>query len=42
MRYFIVAMGLVLSLAFGPAALAADNGWGNSSNGNGFYHESNG
>ena len=42
MRYLIAALGLALTLAFGPAAVAADNGWGNASNGNGYYHQSNG
>jgi hypothetical protein len=42
MRYVVAAFGLLLTLAFGPAAVAADNGWGNASNGNGHYHQSNG
>jgi hypothetical protein len=33
-----VAVGL---LSIAPAAVAADNGWGNASNGYGRYHESN-
>ena len=41
MRY-LIALGLAFALAFGPAAFAADNGWGNASNGDGSYHESNG
>lgn len=42
MRYFVAALGLVVALGFGHFALAADNGWGNSNNGNGQYHVSNG
>ncbi len=43
MRYFIAAIGLAFALAFGPAAIAAPEiGWDNSSNGNGYYHASNG
>ena len=41
MRYFVAAVGLTLALAFGQAAVAAGNGWGNASNGYGNYHESN-
>lgn len=40
MRYFI-AIALAITLALGSAAFAAD-GWGNASNGNSYYHESNG
>jgi hypothetical protein len=42
MRYFIAAVGLAFALASGSVAFAADTGWGNTSNGNGYYHESNG
>jgi hypothetical protein len=42
MRYFIAALGLVVALGFGHVAFAADDGWGNSNNGNGQYHVSNG
>lgn len=42
MRYLITTIVLALTLAFGQAAVAADNGWGNASNGNGYYHQSNG
>ncbi len=40
MRYFFTAFGLALAL--GLAACAADTGWNVASNGNGYYHESNG
>ena len=40
MRHLIAA-DLVLALAFGQAAFAAD-GWGTQENGYGYYHESNG
>ena len=40
MRY-LIAVGLAFALAFTHVAFAAD-GWGNASNGNGYYHESNG
>jgi hypothetical protein len=42
MRYFIAAIGLLVSLALGPAAVAGGNGWGNASNGSGYHHQSNG
>ena len=42
MRYFIAAVGLAFALAFGPAAIAGNGGWDNSSNGYGYYHQSNG
>ena len=43
MRYFIVALGLVVALTFGHFASVGDNtGWDNSSNGHGVYHTSNG
>ena len=43
MRYFIAALGLAFTLAFGQAAMAAgNNGWDNSSNGYGYYHLGNG
>jgi hypothetical protein len=42
MRYYIAAAALVFALGFGHVAFAADNGWGDASNGNGYYHESNG
>lgn len=43
MRYFIAALGLVVALTFGHVASAGNNtGWDNSSNGDGFYHVSNG
>jgi hypothetical protein len=42
MHYFIATFSLVFALGFGQAALAADTGWGNASNGNGYHHESNG
>ena len=35
------AVGLVFALAVGPAAFA-ENGWDTSSNGYGYYHQSNG
>lgn len=41
MRYAIAAIGLMVALAFGQAAVAAGNGWGNAANGHGYYHESN-
>jgi hypothetical protein len=41
MRTFIAAAALVFALGFGQTAIAAD-GWGNASNGYGYYHESNG
>jgi hypothetical protein len=41
MRYFVAAVGLMVALTFGHVALA-DNGWGNASNGYGFYHQGNG
>jgi hypothetical protein len=41
MRYFIAAVGLAFALVIGPTAFAA-NGWGNASNGYGYYHTSNG
>ncbi len=41
MRYFIAAASLAFALAFGSAAFAADNGWGNAQNGYGYYHEAN-
>ena len=40
MRY-LIALGLAFALAFTHVAFAADS-WGNASNGNGYYHESNG
>ena len=40
MRY-LIALGLVFTLAFGQVAIAADNGWGTAENGNGYYHQSN-
>jgi hypothetical protein len=41
MRYAIAAVGLMIALAaFGQAAVAG-SGWGDASNGNGYYHESN-
>jgi hypothetical protein len=40
MRYAIAAVGLMVALAFGPAAFAG-NGWANASNANGYYHTSN-
>jgi hypothetical protein len=36
MRY-LIALGLALALAFGHVAFAAD-GWGNASNGYGYYN----
>lgn len=43
MRYFIAAACLAFALAFSAAAIAAPQiGWDNSSNGNGYYHASNG
>jgi hypothetical protein len=42
MRYCAIAVILTLTLAFGPAALAGQTGWGNVHNGYGYYHESNG
>ena len=41
MRTYIAAAALVFTLGFGQSAIAAD-GWGNASNGYGYYHESNG
>lgn len=40
MRYFMTAVGLVLALMIGQAAVAAD-GWGTTQNGYGYYHQSN-
>jgi hypothetical protein len=43
MRYFVAALGLMVALTFGHVASAASNtGWENSSNGDGYYHVSNG
>lgn len=41
MRFSVAAVALVLALAFGSTAFAADNGWGNAQNGYGYYHEAN-
>jgi hypothetical protein len=40
MRYTIAAVGLMIALAFGPAAFAGKD-WGDAANGNGYYHVSN-
>jgi hypothetical protein len=43
MRYFITALGLAFTLAFGLTAMAFGNtSWDDSSNGHGYYHTSNG
>jgi hypothetical protein len=39
MRYTIAAVGLMIALAFGPAAFAGKD-WGDAANGNGYYHVS--
>jgi hypothetical protein len=42
MRY-LIALGLAFTLAFGQVAMAAGNSaWDNDSNGNGYYHVSDG
>jgi hypothetical protein len=44
MRSFIFPAAFALVVATGAAgtALAGSTGWGDASNGNGYYHESNG